>query len=139
MIGIVDFQSHFSRKQRKKDVAYLKDIDAYDFREASMISILLDFIPDEAYKEITTRHVTVGDKSSSLKQILAELEKIIQREKIRKESRRDRHSSRKAGKPRLRPRRHSQATTSMYAIKMKHSIVGTLMHSRGMVDSLRLR
>ena len=33
-------------KQWKKDIAHLKDIDAYDFGEAGMISILLDFLPD---------------------------------------------------------------------------------------------
>ena len=35
-------------KQWKQDIAYLKDIDAYDFGEAGMISILLDSLPDEA-------------------------------------------------------------------------------------------
>ena len=36
----------------KKDIAYLKNIDAYDFGDSGMISILLDMIPDEAQKEI---------------------------------------------------------------------------------------
>ena len=46
-----------------------------------MISILLDFLPDEAYKEITSKHETTGHKSSTLKQVMIEVEKIIQREK----------------------------------------------------------
>ena len=57
-------------EQWKKDIAYLKDIDAYDFGEASMISILLDFLPVEAHKEITSKHETTGHKSSTLKQVM---------------------------------------------------------------------
>ena len=64
-------------KQWKRDIAYLKDIDAHDFGEAGMISILLDFLPDEAYKEITSKHETTGHKSSTLKQVMIEVEKII--------------------------------------------------------------
>ena len=52
-------------KEWKKGIAYLKDIDAYDFGEASLISILLDFLPDEAHKEITSKHETTGHKSST--------------------------------------------------------------------------
>ena len=77
-------------KQWKKDIAYLKDIDAYDFGEAGAISILLDFLPDEARKVITSKHETTGHKSSTLKQVMIEVEKIIQREKDRKTSRKDR-------------------------------------------------
>ena len=54
-----------SYKQWKKDIAYLKDIDAYDFGEAGMISILQDFLPDEAHKEITSKHETTGHKCST--------------------------------------------------------------------------
>ena len=60
-------------KQWKEDIAYLKDVDAYDFREAGMISILLDFLPDEAHKEITSKHETTGHKSSTLKQVMIEV------------------------------------------------------------------
>ena len=73
----------------EKYIAYLKDIDAYVFGEAGMISILLDFFPDEAHKEITSKHETTGHKSSTLKQVMIEVEKIIQREKDRKASRKD--------------------------------------------------
>ena len=79
-------------KQWKKDIAYLKDFDAYDFGEAGMISILLDFLPDEAHKEITSKHETTDLKSSTLKQVMIEVEKIIQREKDRKASRKDHKS-----------------------------------------------
>ena len=51
-----------------ENIAFLKDIDAYDFGQPGMISILLD----------------------SLKQEMIEVEKIIQREKDRKASRKDR-------------------------------------------------
>ena len=57
-----------------------------------MISILLDFFPDDAHKEITSKHETTGHKSSTLKQVMIEVEKIIQREKNRKASRNDRKS-----------------------------------------------
>ena len=57
-----------------------------------MISILLDFLPDEGHKEITSKHETTGHKSSTLKQVMIEVEKIIQREKDRKASRKDRKS-----------------------------------------------
>ena len=77
----------------KKTSRILKYIDAYDFGEAGMISILLDFLPDEAHKEITSKHETTGHKSSTLKQqVMIEVEKIIQREKDRKASRKDRKS-----------------------------------------------
>ena len=68
-------------KQWKKDIAYLKDIDAYDFGEAGMISILLDFLPDEAHKEITSKHETTGHKSITLKQVMIEVEKDHQKRK----------------------------------------------------------
>ena len=79
-------------KQWKKDIAYLKDIHVYDFGEAGMISILLDFFPDEAHKDVTSKHETTGHNSSVLKQLMIEVEKIVQREKDRKASRRDRKS-----------------------------------------------
>ena len=55
-----------ARYKQWKNIAYLKDIDAYDFGESGMISILLDFFPDEAHKEITSKHETTGHKSSTL-------------------------------------------------------------------------
>ena len=78
--------------QWKNYIAYLKDIDAYDFGEAGMISILLDFLPDEARKETASKHETTGHKSSTMKQEMIEVEKIIQRETDRKASRKDRKS-----------------------------------------------
>ena len=86
-------QTEEKYKHWKKDIAYLKDIDAYDFKDSAMISILLDFLPDEAHKEITTKHETVGSKASTLRHIQIEVEKIIQREKDRAVSRKDRKPS----------------------------------------------
>ena len=37
-------------KKWKKAIGYLKDINAYDFRDRSMISILHDFMPNEIRK-----------------------------------------------------------------------------------------
>ena len=77
--SIKDMEARY--KQWKKDIAYWKDIDAFDFGEAGMLSILLDSFPDEAHQEITSKHETTGHKSSTLKQVMIEVEKIIQREK----------------------------------------------------------
>ena len=77
----------------KKDIAYLKDIGAYDFKDQTMVSILMDFVPDEVHKEISMKHDTAGKKASSLKTIQLMTEKIIQREKDRAESRKDRKKS----------------------------------------------
>ena len=77
-------------KKWKKDIAYLKDIDAYDFGEAGMVSILLDTIPDEVHKGITVKHKTTGKKAAGPRQIMIEVEKIIVREKDSKQSRADR-------------------------------------------------
>ena len=64
----------------RKYIAYLKDIDAYDFVEAGMVSISLDLIPDDAHKEITAKCETTGKKTACLKQIMLEVEKIIGKE-----------------------------------------------------------
>ena len=77
----------------KKDIAYLKDICAYDFKDQTMVSILMDFVPDEVQKEISMKHETGGKKASSLKTIQLMTEKIIQRNKDRGESRKDRKRS----------------------------------------------
>ena len=50
----------------KKDIANLKDIDAYDFDEAGVISILLDFFPYEDHSEtcqdrVQDHHVEASD------------------------------------------------------------------------------
>ena len=74
----------------KKDIAYLKNIDAYDFGDAGMVSILLDMIPDETQKEINQKYDTVGEDAVALKEVMVEVEKIIAREKDRKQSRKDR-------------------------------------------------
>ncbi len=54
----------------KEDIANLKYIDAYDFREEGMVSILLDWVPDEVHKEITVKYKTTGRKAASLKTII---------------------------------------------------------------------
>ena len=77
-------------KKLRKDIAYLKDIDAYDIGDASMVSILMDLLPDEAQKEISMKFKTTGADAKALKQIMAEVEKIIMREKDRNQSRKDR-------------------------------------------------
>ena len=93
----------------KKDIAYLKEIGAYDFQDQTMISILMDFVPDEVHKEISMKHDTVGKKATNLKTIKLVTEKIIQREKGRLESRKDRNirqsssSLRPSSRPRWRP------------------------------------
>ena len=85
-------QLELKYKKWKKDIAYLKDIDAFDFKESSLVSILMDFVPDEVHKEVTMKHETVGKKSSTLKELQLEVEKIMAREKDRSESRKDRKS-----------------------------------------------
>ena len=80
-------------KKWKKDIAYLKDIDAYDYRDNGMISILLDFVPDEVHKEITMKYATVGSNAIDLRTAMLEVERIIEREKDRVQSRRDRQTT----------------------------------------------
>ena len=65
-----------------KKISYLKDIGAYDFNDKTMISILMDFIPDELHKEVSMKYDITSKKTITLKQIQSEIEKIIQREKI---------------------------------------------------------
>ena len=77
-------------KKRKKDIACLKDIDAYDYRDNGMISILLDFVPDEVDKEISMKYATVGSNAIDLRTAMLEVERIIEREKYRVQSKRDR-------------------------------------------------
>ena len=33
-----------------ENIAYLKDIGAYDFKDQTMVSIFMDFVPDEVHK-----------------------------------------------------------------------------------------
>ena len=77
----------------KKDIAYLKDIGACDFKDQRMVSILMDFVPDEAHEEMSMKHETAGKKASSLKTMQLMTEKIIRREEDRAESRKDRNRS----------------------------------------------
>ena len=79
-------------KKWKKDIAYLKDIDAYDYRDNGMISILLDFVPDEVDKEISMKYATVGSNTIDLRTAMLEVERIIEREKDRVQSKRDRQT-----------------------------------------------
>ena len=58
-----------------------------------MISILMDFVPDEVHKEISMKYETVGKRASNLKTIQLMTEKVIQREKDRLESRKDRKNT----------------------------------------------
>ena len=79
-------------KKWKKDIAYLKDIDAYDYRDNCMTFILLDFVPDEVHKQITMRHATVGSNTINLRTAMLKVERIIEREKDRVQSWGDRHT-----------------------------------------------
>ena len=47
----------------KKDIAYLKDIDAYDYRDNGMISILLVSVSEEVHKEIVMKCATAGSNA----------------------------------------------------------------------------
>ena len=60
---ITETMSQLEERYRswKKDTAYLKDIGAYDFRDQTMASILMDFVPD-VHKEISMKHETAGEK-----------------------------------------------------------------------------
>ena len=75
-------------KKWKKDIAYLKDIDAYDFGDAGMVSILLDLIPDEVQREVTTKNKTTGSNAAPLKKIMLEVENHREGEGPEAESRR---------------------------------------------------
>ena len=79
-------------KKWKKDIAYLKNIDAYDYRDNGMISILLDFVPDDVHKEITMKYATVGSYAIDLRTAMLEVERIIEREKDCVQSRRGRQT-----------------------------------------------
>ena len=54
-------------KKWKKDIAYLKDIDAYDYRDNGMISIFLEFVPGELHEEIPMKYATVGSNAIDLR------------------------------------------------------------------------
>ena len=41
---------------------YLKDIGAYDFQETTLVSILVDFLPDEVSREVNIKVGTVRKK-----------------------------------------------------------------------------
>ena len=69
-------QLELKYKKWKKDIAYLKDIDAFELKEASLISILIDFVLDEVHKEVTMKHETVGKTSSTLKHLQLEVGKL---------------------------------------------------------------
>ena len=71
-------------------LSVLKDIGADDFTETTLESILVDFLPDEASKEVNMKVETIGRNSVSLKTLQALIEKIMAREKDRTESKRDR-------------------------------------------------
>ena len=69
---------------------YLEDIGAYDFQETTLVSILVDFLPDEVSREANMKVDTVGKNAVSLKNMQAMIDRIMTREKDRNESRRDR-------------------------------------------------
>ena len=102
-------------KKWKKDIAYLKDIDAYDYGDNGMISILLDFVPDEVDKEISMKYATVGSNTIDLRTAMLEVERIIEREG-------------ETDRPRVRSPRSKRRlpNTSMY---------GTMKLTVGTVDS----
>ena len=72
-------------KQWKKYIVQLEDVDAYDFGS----------IPDEAHRvKSMDKNETTGHKSCTLKQVMLEVEHIIQRETDRKASWKDRNTVR---------------------------------------------
>ena len=88
-------------KKLRKDIAYLKEIDAYDFGDAGMVYILMDLFPDKVQKEITMKFKTTGSDAAALKQIMSEVEKIILREKDSKQIRKDRTGENTQGSKKL--------------------------------------
>ena len=48
-------------KKWKKDLMHLKDIGAYDFQETTLVSILVDFLPDEVSREVNIKFDTVWE------------------------------------------------------------------------------
>ena len=36
----------------KKDTVYLKNTGTYDFKDQTMVSILMDFVPDEVHRDL---------------------------------------------------------------------------------------
>ena len=75
--------------QEKKHMACLKDIDPNDYRDKGMASILLDCVSLTVHKDITMKHATVDSNAISLHTAMLQVEKIIQREKDRVQSKKD--------------------------------------------------
>ena len=50
-----------------KHIAYLEEPDAYDSRNDTMTTVLLDFMPDEVHTELVNKHETTGAKASSFR------------------------------------------------------------------------
>ena len=46
----------------EKDIAYQKDIGAFDFKDQTMFSILKDFVLDEVHKEISEKREAAGHR-----------------------------------------------------------------------------
>ena len=44
----------------KNYIVYLKDTGAFGFKDQTMVLISMDFVPDEAHKEISMEHETGG-------------------------------------------------------------------------------
>ena len=76
-------------KKLRTCIAYPEEIDAYDFGDAGIVSILMDLFPDEAQREIIMKFKTIGRDAAALKQIMAEVERIILIATDRKQSRKD--------------------------------------------------
>ena len=51
----------------KKDIVYLEDIGAYDFKDQTVASILMYFVPDESHREMSMKRDTAGKKASSMR------------------------------------------------------------------------
>ena len=105
-------------KKWKKDIAYLKDIDAHDYRDNGMISILLDFV----HKEITMKYATEGSNAIDLRTAMLEVERIIEWEKDRVQSRRD-------------PQTKGKISAFQEEVAEDLSMYGTTKLTAGTVDS----
>ena len=58
-------------------VAHIMGIGAYDFQETALVSILVDFLPDEVSREVNMRVDTVGKNAVSVKNLQAMIDRIM--------------------------------------------------------------
>ena len=106
-------QVDVKNKKWKKDIAHLKDIDAFDFKEANLVFILMDSSPGEVHKEVAMKHETVGNKSRTIKQLLIAVAQIMAKKKteLKTEMTEERQNHWEPSKTRSRSTAAASATT----------------------------